>query len=655
MIIAPATSFKSRIKRIAELSTTVPNKMFERATDPNVLTSEELVNFFSSDPENMFIVATGNGDVFLIHSIKELGNNIRQTESKIVGLQGLGSTASPFIVDSEHFSATDVVLVPDINHILACDSVQALKNLPIPEEVEEGVSYITFAKHALPGPIDVLAILAMDHDKRSCPFEIIMAIMNSRRAQDIDNDLNHSNRLIHWLWSAGTGQIAKFGYNINNDDPDAQDYTKKRIAECILPSVNAGDLSSPFPMSGDQLTALGVSLSNLAESNNTTNQLNAMNFQRIVENDNKKKDRVKKHLDEDTLKIILFGGTNDGETPLQDIPQEFRDMFNSETVGSFGKNLISFLTMQGCPNTSVHQSAITSIYGGNLFELEADAVKDLSQFSFTETKPMQASKKDEYMVLHLAELNGKPKTADEIKASMAQNAVVPADFYEMKENAVRFQKVIKLVFTDGSIFYTSYESFVKILENEKYLIRQLFTQDAHICTKIMYAAEIRIKLFWKNCLLAESVEDVDFSILDFIQIIHQLKLKSFHLELPMCFQIVGKPTPTSPKRQLDQQNQNQDGQQKRQVIKNEDVNPTFALKSDDEWKIFTGREAAEKRPAYGQKKMCHKWHCKGYCFSDCPNAASHVPSNKLTSEHTDGFKAWQEWCRKQAKVAKPSQ
>ena len=51
MIIAPATSFKSRIKRIAELSTTVPNKMFERATDPNVLTSEELVNFFSSDPE----------------------------------------------------------------------------------------------------------------------------------------------------------------------------------------------------------------------------------------------------------------------------------------------------------------------------------------------------------------------------------------------------------------------------------------------------------------------------------------------------------------------------------------------------------------------------------------------------------------------------
>ena len=46
MIIAPATSFKSRIKRIAELSTTVPNKMFARATDPNVLTSEELSTSF---------------------------------------------------------------------------------------------------------------------------------------------------------------------------------------------------------------------------------------------------------------------------------------------------------------------------------------------------------------------------------------------------------------------------------------------------------------------------------------------------------------------------------------------------------------------------------------------------------------------------------
>jgi hypothetical protein len=45
----------------------------------------------------------------------------------------------------------------------------------------------------------------------------------------------------------------------------------------------------------------------------------------------------------------------------------------------------------------------------------------------------------------------------------------------MKENARRYLAVVKLVFTDGSIYYVTYESFVKILEEEKYLIRQLFT------------------------------------------------------------------------------------------------------------------------------------------------------------------------------------
>jgi hypothetical protein len=61
-----------------------------------------------------------------------------------------------------------------------------------------------------------------------------------------------------------------------------------------------------------------------------------MNLQRIVNNETKKKDSIKKFLDADSQKIILFGGSNDGETALEDIPQEFKEFFNSETAGAFG-------------------------------------------------------------------------------------------------------------------------------------------------------------------------------------------------------------------------------------------------------------------------------------------------------------------------------
>jgi hypothetical protein len=71
-----------------------------------------------------------------------------------VGRQGLGSNVTAFLNDIEEFMTTETVLVPDINQILACDTVEALKALLIPIlEVEENVTYFTFAKNALPGPL----------------------------------------------------------------------------------------------------------------------------------------------------------------------------------------------------------------------------------------------------------------------------------------------------------------------------------------------------------------------------------------------------------------------------------------------------------------------------------------------------------------------
>lgn len=72
-----------------------------------------------------------------------------------MGRQGLGSNVTAFLNDIEEFMTIETVLVPDINQILACDTVEALKALLIPilEVVEENVTYFTFAKNALPGPL----------------------------------------------------------------------------------------------------------------------------------------------------------------------------------------------------------------------------------------------------------------------------------------------------------------------------------------------------------------------------------------------------------------------------------------------------------------------------------------------------------------------
>jgi hypothetical protein len=469
----------------------------------------------------------------------------------------------------------------------------------------------------------------------------------------MEDEVDPSNRLIQFLLAIGQEQIDRIQFSINMDDPEVQDFAKDRLAKCILPRFNADDPSTPTQMSDKTFTQLGATLATLAESNNNANHLNAANLQRIVDNETKKKDRIKKFIDQDTAKIILFGATTDGETPLETIPQEFQEIFNAETSGDFGRRLISYFNAGGLQDTHINPAALQSMYAGNWFPLNPDTVKDFTAFSFSETKPLQPSQRDDFMFLHMTDTVGRTRTADEIKASMAQSVVVPSDFYELYETALRYLRGVELVFGRNSIFYVNYEKFVNMLQKDKYLIRQMLTQDKHICAKILYAAEIRNKLFWKDCLEVEFVEDIDFGLLDYASISQDLRLKNFNVSLPNCFIESSRNNQNSRVRQAPgQDNSPADDVSRRQVIKNENINPAFALKEGDEWPFFAGRELAEKRPMYGLKRVCHKYHSKGYCFSDCPNVISHRDFNDFTPEVQKAYVEWMDNCRKAAKASK---
>jgi hypothetical protein len=198
-MMAPATSFISHFICIAKLSDSHPIEPFARATDPNIFSTVERTTSLTSDPENIFLVSDGKGEVLLVHIALKSWVTLSATGSKIVGLQGLGSSASAFLVDTEEFMTAKTVLVPDINQILACDIVEAIKTLSY-------ATHVTYAKNALPGPLESITIYALED--RSCPSKCIHAIMEKSRALDIDDDADPGNCLVLWLWAVGTGQIS---------------------------------------------------------------------------------------------------------------------------------------------------------------------------------------------------------------------------------------------------------------------------------------------------------------------------------------------------------------------------------------------------------------------------------------------------------------
>lgn len=649
-------TWKSRIIRIADQSESIITDRYSDATDPNVSSVDERISALTNDPENVILIA--NGDKFMvIHSLSELGKTFRNPDSKIVCLQGLENSASPFSIEPGPFVEQTTVVTPTFNEIIECNQIGTLRNLGADEEMEfekKNPFGFTCTPMFIMSPSESKVIMNADS---TCPFECILALKRdrvTRMGRESTNTVTpeSSQRIYCWLYAVGEGALGKMSLNIDNDDPQLREYSKTRHALCILPAFNAGDPTSPNETSHSTFAQLGATLSNLCESNNNANQLNAMNFNRLAENDAKKKDRVKKVLDDDTMKCFLMAGSSDGETPLAELPPDFVTCINKETVGAFGKALLSHLTQNGLPDSHIHVGTIQALYNGNIVNTDPNIVKDFNPFSFSETKPMQANQVETLMLLHIVDLAGKPKAADEIKGSMAQNIAVPSDFYEMYECVLRYHGIMKLFFTSESILYVSFEKFIRSLKREKQHIRSIFVNDPSICTKILYAAEIRTKLFFKSCIECESREDVDNTLLDYDIIFSDLKLRKFHVELPPVF-ITQTPTVQTPpnKRKIPGDDKDNENKGKRQVVKNESINPTFALRENEEWAIFTGRDAAELRPNHCGKRMCHKYLTKGYCFIDCPNAASHCPESQFTPEQVKGYTDWLETCRKNGKTA----
>jgi len=69
-------------------------------------------------------------------------------------------------------------------------------------------------------------------------------------------------------------------------------------------------------------------------------------------------------------------------------------------------------------------------------------------------------------------------------------------------------------------------------------------------------------------------------------------------------------------------------------------NPLFALKDNEEWKDFCG-VCTESRPMWNsEKRMCHRWNIRGFCFKDCKQSISHVEDPEIPTLKKTEMKVW---------------
>ena len=154
--------------------------------------------------------------------------------------------------------------------------------------------------------------------------------------------------------------------------------------------------------------------------------------------------------------------------------------------------------------------------------------------------------------------------------------------------------------------------------------------------KFLFAIDTRVNLWLESCEESGSREEVDNDLIDFSQTLNQIHIRNFEYKLPPSIRKViesDKLTPgksdcnAPPKRSK----YNQDDQGSARVSNKGKID-SWIPDQDTYTKALRNSEALRNRPKIDDTIMCHRFHSKDYCFKNCNNRKSHIPSASLNSK-----------------------
>jgi hypothetical protein len=127
-----------------------------------------------------------------------------------------------------------------------------------------------------------------------------------------------------------------------------------------------------------------------------------LEIERVKDNDESKKDRIKKWMHETTIRMFKNASSkSDRIRHVKDLTDEFKRFFNSESVGAAGKQLIYDLAKLGSKGAVICEGALHAIYHGDFVRVIAGAVGRLSPFSFSASSYLKSSQNDNFTMIHL--------------------------------------------------------------------------------------------------------------------------------------------------------------------------------------------------------------------------------------------------------------
>ena len=319
-------------------------------------------------------------------------------------------------------------------------------------------------------------------------------------------------------------------------------------------------------------------------------------------------------------------------------------IFNSETAALADQELASQFSSLGLKEVVYAHGTIQAIIHGFFLYNVGGSPSNFSAFCFGDHNPIHEAPLERCLLLHIMATQGRGKTMEDIRGMAKQTVEVPMTYQDLIDRLKIFGAACSIFFGKGSVIVSRLYELRKEFKNEKTILKAKIVEDKLLPAKILFNVDSKNQRWLRSCMEANDRSEVNDNIIDFRSLVELVLNGQFVQTLPPVFTMTARKDDEKGGDPPYKKAKKENDSEKERVIKNETQIEGFKMKSGKKWDHFCGA-CADSTPDWGTKKMCHRWHIRGYCFSDCRNKASHAEKGEISKEKETEFLTWMGKCR----------
>jgi hypothetical protein len=344
-------------------------------------------------------------------------------------------------------------------------------------------------------------------------------------------------------------------------------------------------------------------------------------------------------------RLILNASSQNGAVAAGTPSIHCEEFYRKSSAAKAGNYLVSTLKdTYGC-HPEFQQGFIQAIYDGHFLRDREDSPSNFSFFLCPRMQPLSAGKRKETTILQIKNKQDKGWTEQDYDEAVKQGISTPSDI-----NTANHQ--FKIWWGCGSVLFGDKSKFPDAIADLLHLIsKHCITFEAHqlndnnFFTKFGYQVDTRVFRWLQQCESCADREEVDDTLIDFQPLVQSVLNDQFIQNLPCTFKSDKSPDPRTQldsNRKKNKRKSNENQEESRMQRNTSPINDWIVPKEVYQ-KKFAGKHL-QNRPVFKNRQMCHRFHSKGHCFSDCINAVSHIPSADLDNQTKSSYSQYCQLC-----------